>query len=88
MTTPGKSQLDRDIDRQVMTLARLTRHAAPARELTAARQQLAGLVLRRHVTRALATAGQLSPAQRAQVAAEILHSSAPTAGAAPSRGAA
>ncbi len=77
MTTPGKSQLDRDIDRQVMTLARLTRHAAPARELTAARQQLAGLVLRRHVTRALAKAGQLSPAQRAE-AAELLHPAALT----------
>ena len=83
MTTSMKSELDRDIDRQVMTVARLTRQAAPARELTAARQQLAGLVLRRHVTRALAKAGQLSPDQRAQ-AAEILH---PTTGAAPGRAA-
>ena len=76
----GKSDLDRAIDSQVMTVARLARHGEPTPELRAARQHLAGLVLRRHVTRALAKAGELTDLQRAEIAAEIWRPAGATPG--------
>ncbi len=67
-----KSELDCNIERQVMAVARLVRNHAPEPQVEAARQALAGLVLRRHVERAMAKAGVLSAAQRAEAAAVIL----------------
>jgi hypothetical protein len=66
-----KTQLDIDIDRQIMTVARLVRHNASPGEIDSARKQLAGMVLRRKIEKAMVRAGALSPTQRAEAAAVI-----------------
>ena len=70
-TRPARTDLDRDIDRAVMTVARLTRRGTEPDELERARQAASALTLRRHVLRALDRAAPLTVELRADLTALI-----------------
>ena len=68
---PARTDLDRDIDRAVMAVARLTRRGTDPDELERARQAASALTLRRQLLRALDRVPALTAEQRADLSSLI-----------------